>query len=144
MWKLVLGTSPDGDDGWAGQLRGLALYDREFTGGDVAIHYRNWTNGRPEARGACNFYRFYEHAGNTIHDAGTPGIDLHIPLRYTILNRDFLEPPWKAFTNAWWYWEDVLVNIGGFVPCGFLFGIFFSSIKPVPRPKLATILFGAA
>jgi hypothetical protein len=143
MGEMVLGTSPFFDQGWVGQVRGLALFDRELAADEVALRYRSWTNGRAEASGASRFYRFDEHQGDIVHDAVTPGIDLQIPPRYTVLHSALLESPWGGFNSDWGYWKDVLVNIGGFIPFGFLFGVYLSSVRPVGRPILKTILLGA-
>ena len=140
---LVLGTAAVYHEGWTGCLRGLALYDEELRLEQVARHYRSWTDGKPAVDGASHFYAFGERAGNVVHDAGNPAVNLDVPSRYTIPHRFFLEPPWVAFRNSWSYWKDVLVNIGGFIPFGFLFGVYFSSVKPVRRPVLTTILFAA-
>jgi hypothetical protein len=144
MGHLVLGTSPTFDEGWTGELRGLAFYDQELTQEQVARHYRAWKNGQPELSQAIHFYRFDERAGDVIHDAGSAAIDLHIPTRYTIVQSDFLDSPWHGFRNNWGYWKDVLVNIAGFVPFGFLFAVYFSSVKTVTHPRLAAVLFGTA
>jgi hypothetical protein len=143
MGQMVLGTSPFFDQGWIGQIRGVALFDRELAAVEVALRYRSWTNGQPEVSGASHFYRFNERSGEIVSDAVSPGIHLDIPPRYTVLHHAFLESPWKEFNNEWGYWKDVLVNIGGFIPFGFLFGVYLSSAKPVRRPILTTILLGA-
>src|SRR5262249_46153065 len=140
--KMVLGTSPSFDQGWVGQVRGLSLFDREIAADEVALRYRSWMNGQVQASGASHFYRFDEHNGQIVKDAVSPGINLKIPPRYTVIDGAFLESPWKGFNNDWGYWKDVLVNIGGFIPFGFLFGVYFSSVNPVQRPLLTTILFG--
>jgi hypothetical protein len=144
MGEMVLGTSPRSDQGWVGQIRGLALFDRELTPDEVAVRYRSWTNGQPEVSGASHFYRFNERNGEIVYDAVSPGINLDIPPRYTVLHGAFLESPWRGFHNDWGYWKDVLINVGGFIPFGFVFGIYLSSVRPVRRPILKTILFGAA
>jgi hypothetical protein len=143
MGEMVLGTSPFFDQGWVGQVRGLTLFDRELTADEVALRYQSWTNGQPEVSGASHFYRFNERGGNIVNDAVSPGINLDIPLRYTVLHGAFLASPWRGFNNDWGYWKDVLINIGGFIPFGFLFGVYLSSVRPVRRPILTTILLGA-
>jgi len=144
MGEMVLGTSPRSDQGWVGKLRGLALFDRELTPDEVAVRYRSWTNGQPEVSDASHFYRFNERTGKIVYDAVNPGINLDIPPRYTVLHGAFLESPWKGFHNDWGYWQDVLINVGGLIPFGFVFGIYLSSVRSVRRPILKTILFGAA
>ena len=41
--RLIVATSPIGNDDWTGQLRGLAIYHRELTPPEVVRHYETWT-----------------------------------------------------------------------------------------------------
>ena len=52
------------------------------------------------------------------------------------------EPPWEEFKPNWGYYEDLLINIGGFVPLGFFFCAYFSSVRRLDRVVLATIVLG--
>lgn len=56
--QLVVGNSPVANDSWSGDLRGLAIYDRELTSTEVIGHFNSWTkNGRPaisEKEGPAN------------------------------------------------------------------------------------------
>jgi VanZ family protein len=146
--QLVTGTAPVSDDDWSGQLRGLAIYDRELTTAEVVQHYRAWTaDDRPAAmnfRHTIALYRFAERTGNVVHNEIRPGIDLYIPPRYMILHQLFLERPWDEFRPTSSYLQDVLVNIAGFIPLGFFFYACVSLEQSIGRPSLVTIGFGAA
>jgi hypothetical protein len=146
--ELVLGTSPVVNDGWSGQLRGLAIYKQELTAAQVSRHFETWTaKGRPELsqnESVLALYLFDERQGRIVHDRGGSGIDLYIPERYLILHEKFLEPPWKEFHSGWSYWQNVGINIGGFIPLGFFFCAYLTSERQISRPAVVTVILGAA
>jgi VanZ family protein len=146
--KLEIGTSPAGKSDWSGQLKGLALYQQELTAEEVLRHYQTWTTqGRPGLSGnerAIGVYLFNERAGNVVHNDIRPGIDLYIPKRFTVLHQEFLEPFWKEFKPSVSYWKDILVNIVGFIPLGFFFCAYWSSVRPIKHPRLTTVVLGLA
>lgn len=47
--QLVVGDAPLENNSWSGLLRGIAIYHRELTAGQVFRHYETWAaRGRPE------------------------------------------------------------------------------------------------
>ena len=144
--ELVIATLPKVDDSWSGLLRGLAFYDQELSPAQVVHHYETWIEkGRPdvsENERPVALYLFDERAGRVIHNQVPSGTDLYIPDRYLVLDQALLRPFWEEFHPTWSYWEDLLVNIAGFVPFGFLFCASFSLAGRVKRPALVTILLG--
>jgi glycopeptide antibiotics resistance protein len=83
-----------------------------------------------------------EGAGNVVHSQTNSGNDLHIPERYFVLHAPFLELPRDEFQPSWSYCKNVLINIGGFVPLGFFFCAYLSSVQCLNRAALATIVLG--
>jgi VanZ family protein len=146
--ELVVANSPTVDNSWSGLLRGLAFYDQELSPAQVFHHYETWIKkGRPdvsENERAVALYLFDEHAGRVIHSQIPSGTDLYIPDRYLVLDEVLLGPFWKAYNPSWSYWKDVLTNIVGFLPFGFLFCAYFSLAGRIKRPALVTILLGFA
>jgi len=146
--ELVIGTSPIGNSNWSGQLRGLALYQQELTPTEVHQHYQTWTTqGRPELSAnedAIAVYLFNERAGNIVHNSLGPGIDLCIPKRFSLLHQPFLEPFWMEFKPRPSYYEDILINIVGFIPLGFFFCAYWSSVRPIKHPRSTTVVLGLA
>jgi len=144
--KLVIGTLPRSDDSWSGLLRGLALYEHDLSPAQVLHHYNTWVEkGRPDVSEddrAVALYLFDEHAGHVIHNQVPSTTDLYIPDRYLVLDQIFLEPFWQEYRPNWGYWEDVLINIAGFVPFGFLACAYFSLSRRIKTPALSTILLG--
>jgi hypothetical protein len=146
--QLVLGTSPVVNRSWSGQLRELAIYNKELTATEASRHFENWTAkkrfdvGQDEHVAAL--YLFNEHEGRTVHDSSGSEINLAIPERFFIMQEKFLEPPWQEFHNDWGYWKNVLINIGGFVPLGFLFYAYLVMSKRSGLPAVTTVILGAA
>jgi hypothetical protein len=144
--RLIVAAAPRVDDSWSGLLRGLAVYDEALSPAQVLYHYATWVkNGRPEVaenERAVALYLFDERAGHVIHNRAPAGTDLYIPDRYLVLDQVFLEPFWEEFRPGWSYWNDVLVNIMGFVPFGFLICAYLSLAGQIKRPVLVTILLG--
>jgi VanZ family protein len=146
--QLVIGTSPEIEDSWVGQLLGVATYRRELTAAQVLKHYETWTTqGRPELTDdehAAALYLFSERAGNVVHNSVPGGINLYIPKRYALVHQIVLQPFWKEYKPTWEHWRDILMNIAGFVPLGFVFCAYWSSIRPIKRAVLVTTLLGFA
>jgi VanZ family protein len=144
--RLVIGTSPIRNERWSGKLKGLAIYRWELNPAQVREHYESWTTqGRPDLSGdenALAVYLFNERSGKVVHSAVGPGMDLYIPERYSILHQKFLEPFWEEFKPKRGYWKDVLINIVGFIPFGFFFCAYWSSVRPIKHPVFTTIALG--
>ncbi len=144
--QLVVGTSPVDNQSWSGDLLGLAIYDRMLTSTEVLEHFNSWTkNGRPaisEKEGATALYLFDERARSVIHNQVRSAPDLYIPDHYLIVRQTLLEVPWKEYHPGWGYYKDVLINIVGFIPLGFVFCAYFSSVMHLKRTQLITILLG--
>ena len=79
-----------------------------------------------------------------VHNAVDATTNLLIPEHFFVLNEQFLERPWDEFRPSWGYWKDVLVNIVGFVPLGFFFYAYFSTIGKIKRATWVTVGFGFA
>lgn len=145
---LVVGNSPVADDGWSGQLLGLAIYDRELAPDQITKHFGSWTKrGRPDGADdekPVAIYLFNEHQGSIVHNLISSGPDLYAPSYYFVPYKPFLERPWKEFRSDWGYLEDLVVNIGGFIPFGFFFCAYLSSVRWIKKPKFATIFLGGA
>jgi VanZ family protein len=144
--ELIIANSPVVDNSWSGSLRGLAFYDRELTPAQVLHHNETWTkNGQPdglENKGAIALYLFDEGAGRIIHNHAPRGADLYIPQRYLVVDEIFLRSFWDAFSPTRSYFQDVLVNIAGFIPFGFLFCAYLSLTRRIKRVAAVTIILG--
>jgi hypothetical protein len=146
--QIVIANSPIVNDSWSGRVLGLAVYNQELTSAQVAKHYSEWmTIQRPviaENETPIALYLFNEHSGNIVHNHSGPAPDLLIPQRYFILHAPLLRPLWQEFRPSLSYFEDVGINLLGFVPLGFAFCAYWSSIAQIKRPLLLTMALGLA
>jgi hypothetical protein len=111
----------------------------------VVRHYTTWTKSSAPVvthDDACvALYLFDEHAGNTLHNSVHASNNLYIPPKFMVLDKTVLDPVWRAFAWRFGFWEDTLVNIGGFIPFGLFLGAWFSA-RGVRRPVLFASLIG--
>lgn len=144
--RLVLGNSLTTSDSWSGQISGLAIYEHELTAARVFEHYEDWTkNHRPmltQDEQPAALYLFSEREGNVVHNQLGPSNDLIIPVQYLVLQSAFLALPWHGYHPTWSYWENVGLNIVGFIPLGFFFVAYFSTERATRNAAAATILLG--
>jgi hypothetical protein len=149
--RLVLANSTV-DDSWTGEIAGLAIYDRELTPEQVNKHFQSWTPDQGPAligeRSPFALYLFNERRGSTVHNLADPTTNLTAPDRYFVLHPGFLRSSWNLHSHTWeaWHrwsvWSNLGVNIGGFVPVGFVFSAYFSIVKRTGRVALVVILLG--
>jgi VanZ family protein len=128
---------------WEGRLFGIATYDRALSPADVLRHYESWTSrGLPESPPGTEIlamYLFDERGGRVIHNKAGLGPDLYIPGRYRPPNRLLVaERPRLS------QWPDILLNIAGFLPLGFLFYAYFSLRRSPAFSALVIVLTGFA
>ena len=148
LGELIVGNSFGGDDSWSGELRGLALYLQSLTPAQVDEHFARWsTKGRPaisEGEHPIALYLFDEHAGTVVRNQVTSQPDLYIPYHFTVVDQTFLQPFWTEIRPTWGCLQDVLVNIGGFVPFGLVCCAYLSLAGRLKRPGVMTTLIGFA
>jgi hypothetical protein len=151
--RLVLANSTI-DESWSGEINELAIYSRELTRTQVERHFETgMRDQRPTALGEeapTALYLFNERHGKIAHNEMNPESDLIIPTKYFVLHPAFLAPLWDRFHDSgaawtrWSYWEDIAVNVAGFMPVGFVFMAYFSSVRNVRRSALVVIILGFA
>jgi len=143
---LVLGDAPQGRDSWPGQILGLAMYGSQLTPSQVAEHYASWTrNQQPVIRkdeAPVALYMFNEHKGNVVRNQLDSTNNLIIPDRYFALHPPFLSSVLGDYQPTWGYWQDIGVNIAGFIPYGFFFAILWSEVRSIKHPAATTISIG--
>jgi VanZ family protein len=138
--QIVMGTSAVDYEPWPGEIRGLAIYSKELTPEEVFRHYENWAarGGEPlDVEGTIARYAFTEGTGHEIHNAVASGPDLEIPRSFRVPYKTLLKSPGKEFRANWSYLNDLLLNIAGFVPVGFLICAYLG----VTRSRQNTILY---
>mgnify|MGYP001820312764 CR=1 FL=1 len=122
--QLVLGNSIYGRHPWAGEIYGLAYYDHVRSETEIRQHFQSWTQEQSFAfarpLGPAGLYVFDEDQGRRVVDHAKGKQDLTIPAKMTILTKEFLAP---AFGNTEYnllLYQDMVINITGFIPMGFL------------------------
>ena len=146
--ELLVGGRPFAAYSWSGQVKGLAIYHRELVPGDVSQDFASWMAGSDsksdKSKGLAARYLFDEREGRVARNQLDSATNLLIPQRFFVLHEKFLEPAWDEFSPGWHYWEDVAINIAGFVPLGFFFYAYFSVIWKMKWAKWLTIVLGLA
>jgi VanZ family protein len=146
--ELVIGNSPVQNNTWGGQLWSLGIFDRDLTAAEVLHDYDSWTSDLGaqvvEKEGTRALYLFNEGEGGVVHNQVASEPDLRIPEQYFVLHQKFLEPFWKEFRPNWTFAQNVILNVVAFVPLGFLFCAYFSSVRALNRPRLLAIILGGA
>lgn len=129
--RIILGNVPSTTDSWSGKLMGLAVYDKELSAVEVSEHVSGWTQGRAPAdgEGALARYVFDQGSGDRIRSSVHNAPDLVIPERFFVLYEPFLRRPWDEYFPGRDYWEDVAINVFGFVPLGLCFGAYLSQTR---------------
>lgn len=144
--RLVVGNSPIENNSWSGDLWRIAIYKRALSSSEIQQHSSAWVDSGnaeiAENNSQLGVYLFSERAGSVVRNKILSEPDLYIPEYYTILAPAFLEPPWKEFRPNWDYCKDVLENIAAFIPLGFLFGAYFSSVLRIKWAVPGAIILG--
>jgi hypothetical protein len=147
--RLVLANSTDVDNSWSGKVLGLAIYSERLSTNQVARDFTESSSGAGPRNAADEtalaVYRFDEHQGRVAHNASDGATDLVFPKRYFVLHPRFLTPPWASFRFGWpeaGYWQDVVINILGFVPVGFLVLNYISVAHKIRHGWILTIIAG--
>ena len=126
---LILGNSAYGRNSWGGDVYGLAFYRHILTAQDAALHYKKWSQDRnfSFAKNGKSFilYYFDEKEGTRVLDHAGGDHHLKIPSRMPILKKDFLSSPWKGFKFDKRGIEDIVWNLVGFIPLGFILAATF-------------------
>jgi hypothetical protein len=123
--RLVIGSSASGWKTWQGRARAVAVHERALTPRVVQQHALDSVDqpaalARHEALGLRALYLLTEGEGRRASSAVSGAPDLVLP--------NLIRPPFGRSLHSvspltWrvgWYAEDIMFNILGFVPLGFL------------------------
>jgi VanZ family protein len=127
--SLLLGNSHRGKNGWRGEIKGLAVYNRILLPEEIVTHsreiFQKGVSGLTETLGCLALYPFDEGKGNTAKSILSKPRPFSIPMSLNALGRSTLSLPIKdmrfyVFNNK----ADFLKNTVFFV----LFGSLLSAI----------------
>ncbi len=139
---LLLGNSLDATRSWSGDIFGIGLYARAFTGAEVERNYHWWKQGRgektPFASDAIAVYRFERQRGRIIQNIAGPPNPLYMP-RHLRFKDKFLGLPELPYRSAGSFIKDGLVNIVGFIPLSFFLLLWLRGFQFHTRSKVYVI-----
>jgi VanZ family protein len=146
--QFVVGNAPSTTYTWSGQVKGVAVYDRELSTAEVSQSSADWRKDSQvdsfKSENLVARYSFDEGKGNIVHNQINSATDLLIPEHFFVLHEQFLERPWNEFYPRWSYWTNVSINVAGFIPLGFFFYAYFSQVQSAENSAAFTIALGFA
>ena len=141
--RIILGNSPTGHSYWQGDISGLAVYNRVWTSEQVSRSYQEWISGKTPLLSANSgwmaLYLFDEREGKVVHNRVSADGELMIPEAFAPLQRIVLISPWLDFEWSLDYFQDIAVNIIGFMPFGFFCAAFMDKAGKFRRKNLYLI-----
>jgi len=121
--RLLLGNSVYGKNGWQGDVVGLTVYWHPLSEQDVETHFEHWFKDRSflfsEKYKPDMLYVFDEKNGEVVMNRAGKNIDFHIPSKMKIFKNKILSFSWSSLTFNAEFFEDVMINLIGFIPLGF-------------------------
>ncbi len=147
--QIFMGNSPSNFQVWHGEIRGLAIYDQEISPADAAAHYADWS-GASESPGAIPSdsshvlarYDFRERSGSAIHSEIGSAPPIFIPAHFSVPRKPMLDSVLNEFDWSANYRIDVIQNIVGFMPLGFVLCGFFALSRSRGQAILISTFLG--
>jgi VanZ family protein len=117
-YPLVIGSEANGKFPWEGNIYSIKIFDRALLAGKIE---RLGLPGSPQRDGDIPLVDYSFDAGGAVISDGGKGqpANLIIPKRFKPYKRAFLEEP-SSLKEIWTNIGDILINLLGFVPLGFL------------------------
>jgi VanZ family protein len=144
VW-LTLGDSVYAKHSWSGNMFGLAIYDQTISAQKAQTHFQRWKAEESllfaKVENPVHLYLFDENQGQIIIDHGKGNQDLELPARIRVLKKQLLSLPWKHFKPDRHLFSDIIINLLGFVPLGFVLSLVLGgSIKLSDAMALMTTI----
>ena len=132
--QLILGNAATQDRTWEGNMYGLAFWGKSLSSMEVMNHHRLWIEHKATRlageEGLAALYLFDAGPTQWIDDESGMRLRLYVPERYQVLRKRVLSSPLTDYRLTRSYFKDVVVNILGFVPFGFIFFLHRMEISP--------------
>jgi VanZ family protein len=126
---LMLGGSPKARISFTGTFHGLALFNRTLGAAEIDHHAILWKTGRASEMAAlqdlAGLYLFDAAQGNTITDLSQHRQPLMISKYYRAIHKTLFAPLKSEWHRSLSDFQDIFLNIFGFVPFGFFCFIWF-------------------
>lgn len=120
--QIILGNNQHGTEPWHGSIERVIIHDQAnlFSPGSL-----------PANRPVID-YRFTDHNNETVVNQGKGRFLLYIPTRFVPRSPVFLAPMSRKEFGRSSTWQDVALNIMGFMPISFCFAPFSGRITSQP------------
>ena len=122
--SFLLGNSYSGNNGWMGEIQGLAIYNRILQPDEIVTHkrkiFQKGMSGLVETPGCLALYPFDEGKGNTAKSISDKPRPFTIPVSIHALPRTILSLPYNDMRSQEVDKADFIENIFFFVPFGIL------------------------
>jgi hypothetical protein len=138
----VIGSEANGKFPWEGSIYSIKIFGRALSGEEIQGLA---SPGSAEKEGEMPLVDYSFDAGGSVikdHGKGEPA-DLVIPKRFKPYKRAVLERP-GSFKEIWKNMGDVVVNVFGFIPLGFLFSRYLNRGKWSGKRAFISSIFIAA
>lgn len=124
---FLIGSSPRGEYGWRGEIKGLAAYNRILKPDEIAKHSREaiqtGMSVLVKKPGCIALYPFKEGEGNIAKDILSKHRPFIIPVSRNTLGMTMLNLPFKDMRFFGYSKIDLLKNIIFFVPFGIMLSV---------------------
>jgi glycopeptide antibiotics resistance protein len=132
-WHMIIGNNPAGQKPWHGHVYGMAIYNQALTSEKVYDHYQKWQRNDilslSKEIGAVALYPMDEHNAGVIHNIAYDRYHLVIPGQFKGLKKNFLKLSANALNLSLKSFQDMSINIIGFIPFGYLFFKLTQSLR---------------
>lgn len=144
--RMILGNSSTGLNPWKGEILGLAYHGRALTEPVVRAHFASFESegnfGGYASEAPQVLWPLMEGEGEISRDHGSLQADLSFPRGKTfVASNHFLSDP-DGWRLGWRDGEDVLLNLAGFVPFGFVLAALLRMRRRGVAVLLLTVLVG--
>ena len=145
---LVLGNTAIGNSPWKGEITGLALFNRALSDGEVRDRQIAWLRRDYPALqkdpGLIGLYPFTEGKGDRAFNLAPAGPPLIKPAVFHPLQKVVLEWPTKEQWKRRGLYQDLIINVLGFIPLGFFFTLWLLRLNSLSatRVSLLTLSIG--
>lgn len=142
-YSVILGNSEDAKSSWTGRILALKVYERALSESEIAQDLSGPAKIAP-SEGLVAAYAFDKSHSTSIPDLSGNMNTLTVPERVALTNSILAWPDWRNQKDSSPA-KDIVVNILGFVPFGFLFALWRVQAYPPRRWRsyLFAVLIGA-
>jgi hypothetical protein len=137
--KITLGNSVYGKASWRGEVYGLALYADRLEPETIEKHFKDWSKNQilsfSRSENTLLFFTFNDGKGTETIDYVSGIQKLNIPPRFQILKKSFVSLPWRDFQADKSYLIDLIINLLGFIPSGFILCALFVQAGGILQKK---------